>query len=79
MPQLKNAVNMDWDKVKSVNELANRKYPYSGNEAFIDGANTVIEFLNDIIKSSFDSEDVGDKVCLLVKKMEKNNDDYFYG
>lgn len=79
MPQLKSVGNMDWNNINSITELANKRYPCSGNQAFIDGANTIINFLNDIIKSSFDSEDIGDKVCLLVKKIEEKGYDDFYG
>ena len=65
---------MDWTKVYSIEKMANELEHTSNRSGFISGAKIVVEYLNDIIKSSHDSADIGDKVCLLVKKLEEEND-----
>ena len=69
---------MDWTKVYSIEKMANELEQISNRSGFISGAKIVVEYLKDIIKSSYDSEDIGDKVCLLVKKLEEENNDYDY-
>jgi hypothetical protein len=65
---------MDWTNVYPIEKMAN-EFHYEGNRSgFISGANVVLEYLKDIIKESFDYEDVGHKTQLLVNKLEEKAD-----